>query len=317
MLAKRLKRGDTIGLVCPSSFLNKGKEKLVDNAINILKQDFGLNAVWGKNARKIDKYGISAGTPQEKADDINKFFADHRVQAIWCATGGNTANQVLDYLDFTMIKNNPKIFIGLSDNTVFLNAIYKMTGLVTMHGPDAKVGNKNEYFDSKFSQDEFKKRLIDGDLNVGQISKWQTVRQGKATGKMLGGNIICFLKLLGTKYFPDVRDSILLMEEYDINIKKSIWLLTQYKQAGIFDKINGIIVGDYYHLDHQQKEFRPDGGRILFENILLDITKDYNFPILKIYEFGHKCPSTILPIGVEAEMDASKKVFKILKDCVK
>ena len=120
MIPKRLRKRDTIGIVSPSHFMTEENKKSLDNTIEVLKK-FDLNVVLGKNARAIDKYGFSAGSPSQRANDINEMFADSKIKGIWCFKGGFTSNQVIDSLNYDIIKNNPKIFIGLSDNTVLIN----------------------------------------------------------------------------------------------------------------------------------------------------------------------------------------------------
>jgi muramoyltetrapeptide carboxypeptidase len=228
--------------------------------------------------------------------------------------GGETANQVLDFLDYELISANPKLFIGLSDNTVLLNGIYKKTGLVTIHGTDAKVGDEDEYFDSKYSQKEFVSRLMIGGLEVKPNSKWKCVRKGKAKGKLLGGNIRCLLKIAGTGYWPEIHKSILLLEGHYLEIKAQ-YQITQLKQMGVFEKIAGVAVGYVYGFD-MKKQYGKNGVRVFFEDMLVNLTSEYDFSILKIYEVGHKCPSTFLPIGSKAEMDAGKKEFQLTEKFV-
>ncbi|MFP4423739.1 MAG: LD-carboxypeptidase [Candidatus Woesearchaeota archaeon] len=301
MLVPLLKKGDTIGIVSPSNIMTDYKKELLDNTTQVIEK-MGLKIRLGEHARSIDKYGVSAGEPKERASDINQMFLDPSIKAIWCAQGGDTANQVLELLDYETITNNPKIFIGLSDNTTLLNGIYKKTGLVTFHGPDAKAGKTSEYFDSEYSHEEFKRRFIKGSKNIGERDT-KIIRPGKAKGILLGGNLRCLLKLAGTGYMPDFTGAILLLEDYSSNIKSTLFLLTQMRQMGIFDKISGVVTGQIYGMD-TEKQYDGKGNRIYFEEILLDITSDYNFPILKVDAFGHKCPSTFLPIGAMAEMDS-------------
>ena len=312
MMLKKLQKGDTIGLVAPSNYTDAEKEKLLNNAVKIVK-GFGLGVKKGKYITTKNKYGTSAGTPKERASDINTMFADKNVKMIWCVQGGVTANEVLDLIDYDLIKKNPKIFMGLSDNTVILNAINKKTGLITFYGPDAKAGNKDEYFDSEYSHQEFKKRLMQGETGeINKISEWKCVREGKAKGKIFCGHLGCFLKLAGTKYWPDMNNSILILEGYYSDIRTNQWRLAQLKQIGVFDKISGIVIGLVLGFDKEQK-LDASGKRVYFEDLVLDATKEYDFPILKMNEFGHKCPCTILPIGGIAELDAGNKSFKLEK----
>ncbi|MFO7710696.1 MAG: LD-carboxypeptidase [Candidatus Woesearchaeota archaeon] len=296
-----LNEGDTIGIVSPSNIMTDYKKGLLDNTIQIIEK-MGLKVKLGEHARSIDKYGVSAGEPKERASDINQMFLDPSIKAIWCAQGGDTANQVLELLDYEAIRNNPKIFIGLSDNTTLLNGIHKKTGLVTFHGPDAKAGKTDEYFDSEYSHEEFRRRFMEGSKSIGERDS-KVIRPGKAKGIILGGNLRCLLKLAGTDYMPDFTGAVLLLEAYSSDIKSTLFLLTQMRQMGIFDKIAGIVTGHIYGMD-TEKQYDREGNRIRFEDILLDITSDYSLPILKLDAFGHKCPSTFLPIGAMAELDS-------------
>jgi muramoyltetrapeptide carboxypeptidase len=311
MLPKRLQPGDTIGIVSPSKNIDAARKAKLQNAIAVLERDFDLRVKLGKHVYAVDKYGCSAGSPEQKAEDINASFADKSVKAIWCSLGGNTANDVLDLLDYDLIKDNPKIFMGLSDITVLLNAIHHKTELVTFHNGDPRATPEHETFADNYSQQQFKKRLMGGEVGeLDKISEWKCVRPGTAKGKLLGGNLSCLLKLAGTPYMPDFDNAILLLEGYTLEIDDAQCKLNQLKQMGIFDKIAGVVVGFMYSFQ------REPGYQTQFEDILLDVSRGYDFPILKINEFGHKCPNTPLPIGGAVEMDAEKLAFKILEACV-
>ena len=316
MIPPRLKKEDKIGIVAPSNFIKKGQKALLKDAVGVIK-NFNFEVELGKYVFDVDKYGVSAGEPQNRAEDINRFFTDDSINAIWCMKGGECANEVLEFLDFELIKRNPKIFIGMSDNSVLLNSIYQKTGLVTFYGPDLKVGDKEEYFDSKYSQEEFIGRLVKGRIGeINKVSQWRCVRKGSAKGKILGGHLRCFLKLAGTEYFPDLVGGILCLEGNYLVKSEAIHLLTYLKHLGVFEKISGAVVGFIYGYE-KEKQYDKDGHRIYFEDLLFDYSKDYSFPILKICEFGHKCPSTFLPIGGIARLDAEKKLFKIVEKCVR
>lgn len=315
ILPKRLKSGDTVGLTAPSSYLRNEKRELLENSVQVL-ESYGLRVERGQTLTNVDQYGISAGSAEERASEINDFFKNQKINALWCVQGGNTANQTLELLDYEAIKHNPKPFIGLSDNTVLINAIQHETGLVTFHGTDLKKGKKNEYFDSTYSHQEFKNRLMDGQVGpVAKNSKWKTVRGGKAKGPLFGGNINCFLKLTATPYWPDLTGAILMLEGYNLPAENAIYKTTHLRQMGVFDQIVGVIVGDVYSFD-QEEQTIPEGKKVLFEDILLAETEKYSFPILKMYEFGHKCPSTVLPIGCEAEVNADSLELTLTEPCV-
>lgn len=320
MLPNRLKKGDTIGIVSPSKPILEKKKICVNNAIKYL-ETLGLNVISAKNAFSKDKYGVSGGTAKERADDINKMFFDKNINAIWCIQGGETANEILDLIDYNLIKKNPKIFLGKSDIDLLHLAINKKTGLTTFHSPDIKLGIGD--MDFEYSKKWFIKRLLKGEIGeIERFTDWKTVRQGNAEGKIVGCNLSSILKLAGTEYFPDFKNAILFLENYEGGIKTIIYKLTQLKQIGVFEKIKGMVIGYIYGFQNkeylrQNPKLDKDGSRVNYENIVLDIVKDYDFPILKINEFGHRCPNAILPIGVKVKLDATNKKIVILENCVK
>ena len=132
MLAKSLQKGDTIGIVAPSKPFSQDKKFELDNFIEYMKTQ-GVKVKISKNFYASDKYDVGAGTPEQRAEDINSMFSDKRIKAIWCLQGGEPANQTLDLIDFENVKNNPKLFMGKSDIDVLLLALNKKTGLMTIH----------------------------------------------------------------------------------------------------------------------------------------------------------------------------------------
>lgn len=139
----------------------------------------------------------------------------------------------------------------------------------------------------------------------------QTIRSGQARGKLLGGNLQCLLKLAGTPCWPDFTSAIFFIEAYEITAKDCQAAFAQLLQMGVFNKISGAIVG---YIDGMQREptLRPH-----LEDILLEMTRTYNFPILKINDFGHNCPNAILSVGGEALMDADEEIIEIIAPCVR
>lgn len=309
IVPRRLKKGDNIGIVSPSKHLDEEGIFMLKRAVKQIEL-FGLKVTFGKNAFMVDKYGYSAGSPQERAEDINNMFADTGISAIWCSQGGHSANSILDLLNFDLIQKNPKIFIGLSDITILLNVINKKTGLITFHGPDPRGYPQDETFATQYAHEEFVDRLMNAKIGqIRKISTWKTIRNGSCRGILIGGNLHSLLKLAGTEYFPDVKNKILLLEGYQIDIPNAYFMINQLKQMKVFQNISAVVVGYVYGFQHEKR-------KVTFEEILLDLTREYNFPILKINEFGHKCHNTVLPIGGYVKLDAEKLVFTIEKACV-
>lgn len=252
---------------------------------------------------------MSAGTIEERVADIHRFFEDDSIDALWCTGGGNTANELLDHLDYDLIHAHPKLFIGLSDNSVLLNAIMKHTGLITIHGTDPKLGSG--YFDDEYTHRELVTRLERGEIGtIPESDPRETVRSGRGEGVLVGGKMSRILKTAGTDFFPKTDGAILLLEGYLTDLWWTLALLAQLRQMGVFERIAGLVVGNIYAFDHDEQK-DVDGKRISFEELLLRASEGYDFPILKIREAGHKCPSTFLPIGGKVKMDADAQTLEI------
>jgi len=321
MIPPRLKKGDTIGIVAPSKPFYPGCRELLHNAKECV-EGLGLEVVFSKNLFASDKLGVSAGTPKQRADDINSMFQDKNINAIWCFQGGGTAIQTLNLLDYGKIRKNPKIFMGKSDSDVLHSAINRMTGLTTFHAPDFKIGAGID-LDFDYSKKFFVERLMNGKTGeIKKASEWKTVRTGKANGRIVGCTIGPILSLAGTKYFPDFEGALFFMESYNPKVKSAVSELAQLEKMGVFGKISGIVIGYIYGFqDAGQFKKTPKldrrGKKVNYEDLVLEATKDYDFPILKINEFGHYCPNAIIPLGAQAKMDAGKKEVEIVSKCVK
>ena len=314
MLAKSLQKGDTIGIIAPSNPTTQDKKYLLDNAIKKF-ENLGFKVVCSKNCFNIDKYGVSGGEPQERADDFNEMFSNPEIKAIYCASGGDTANQILSLIDYEAIKKNPKIFLGMSDIDVLHLAINTKTDLVVFHCSDPKSGRpgKPTDLDIEYTWQNFQNRIINKSKIVSASSERICVRKGITEGKIIGCNLSSILKLAGTPYFPNFENSILFLEGYSENTKKVICKLQQLKEIGVFDKIKGIVIG-YVVGFQDEKWIKENNIKAKYEDIVLDITKEYDFPILKTNDFGHECPNCFLPIGGTAKLDASNKSIEIIYD---
>lgn len=307
LIPKRLSVGDTIGVIAPSDPVLPENEEKLQAGIAYLS-NLGFKVKTGAHIRS-NTLGYAA-SPEEKAEDINQMFTDPNIKAIICAQGGDTANAPLSLIDWESIRQNPKIFLGLSDISVLLNAIYQHTGLVTFHGNDILWGFGNNLDD--YEQREFTRTLVDG--LIGPIAPTRAricLRSGQSQGKLLGGNLRCLLKLAGTPHWPDFSGAILFVEAYDISPKACHTAFHQMHQMGVFDQISGAIVGYIFGMQHRNTP-RPH-----MEDVLLDVSHDYQFPILKVNEFGHNCPNTVLPVGGEVYINADQGSLTITSPIVK
>lgn len=306
MIPTKLKKGDTIGVIAPSNYIEKDDLEYINASIALMEAS-GFKVKFGKYVFE-DTLGYGT-SPEKRAADINWAFTDDEVKAIMCVKGGEDSNTALDYIDYKMIKNHPKIICGFSDNTSILNAIHEKTGLVTYHGPTFKsltsweTGYAYKQFIKTFAENT--ESLIMGEPE----DEYTTIQAGQATGELVGGNLSLFTKLVCGKYAVNLQDKILFLEELGFEaapemVNSNIYYL---KQNGVFDKIAGLWIGNYEH-----------PSKVSIEKIIKNaIGDEYKFPIIKSDNFGHIDKKIIIPIGTKAEINTNEKIkIKLVEKCV-
>lgn len=305
ILPERLRRGDIIGVVAPSNPVIDENIEEVKKAKEIVEND-GFKVLFSKNLfSNTNQY---TATAKEKAEDINDMFRNKDVKMIWCAKGGNNSNSVFEYLDFELIKQNPKIICGYSDITSLTNIIHEKTGLVTFSATNFKTIATDE---TDYSYKEVINRFVNCSLEFGkEKSGYKTIREGIVEGELVGGNLSLTTQLVSGKYKINFKDKILFIEELGFESSPVLVSNNLYymKQNGVFDKIKGLWIGNYEH-----------ESNIELEKIVLDVIgDDYNFPIIKSNNFGHIETKTVIPIGTKARIDTTKEVkIELLEKCVK
>jgi len=299
-----LKIGDTIGVCAPSNPIVGDNTEEIELAKKMVEEK-GFKVKFSKNLFS-NTNGYSA-TAKERADDLNELFRDKEVKMIWCAKGGENSNSLFEYLDYEMIKNNPKIICGYSDITYITNIITEKTGLVTFSGTNFKTIATDE---TDYSFKEVLKRFVDCSLELGiKEDKYIIIKEGIAEGELIGGNLSLTKNLVCGKYSIDFTDKILFIEELGFESAPALVSNNLYfmKQNGVFDKIKGLWIGNYEH----------ESG-ISLEKILLDtIGDEYDFPIIKSNNFGHIETKTVIPIGTRARIDTSKdRKIELVENCM-
>ena len=306
IIPPRLQPGDTIGIVTASTPLSQAPspDPVADLKHGMaLLNELGFEVILSQHALGDD--GYSAASPEERANDINALFTDGRIKAIITSHGGWTANSCLPYIDWSELRRNPKIFMGFSDITILLNAIFAKTGVVTFHGHTAifYLGLNPTSYDRQAILD----RLVDGRLGaIRKNSEWRTIRgQALVEGRLFGGHVGQLSRLIGTPYMPDLQEAILFLEINGYVPADLYATFHQWKQVGLFDRIRGVLVG--YNAGAPEAE----GDQL--ERILARVTGEYDFPILKCDDFGHDCPNTVLPVGAWARLDAGRGELALLE----
>lgn len=301
---KKLNRGDIIGVIAPSGPIVGKKIEELERAREIVEKD-GFKVEYSNNLfSNTNGYSASA---KEKAEDINEMFKDKEVKMIWCAKGGANSNSTFEYLDYELIRKNPKIICGYSDITSLTNMITEKTGLVTFSGTNFKTIATDE---TDYSYKEAIKRFVDGSLTIGKFGEeYKTIQEGTAEGQLIGGNLNLISGLVSGKYSIDFRDKILFLEELGVETDPEMASNFLYfmKQNEVFDKIKGLWIGNYEH----------ESGYAL-EKIVKDVLGDkYKFPIMKSNNFGHTETKTVIPIGTKARIDTSRDVkIELIENCI-
>jgi muramoyltetrapeptide carboxypeptidase len=283
LIPTELQKGDTIGIVSPAWWLEAEK---LETAATIL-EDMGFPVlIHPQNYRR--KYQF-AGRDWERKTAIEELFATPDVKAIMCARGGYGSLRIMDFLDYDMIRENPKIFVGYSDITALLISIYQHTGLITFHGAML----------TDFCRENaaFSERFVDFQLSDILESEWgkriKILRSGKFEGELIGGNLCILTNLIGTATDFETQGKILFIEDYDEPLYNIERMMIHLKRSGKLANLSGLIIGQF-----SQIEIHKNWGKSVDETIF-DVCKEYDFPILSNFPCGHEINQVNLPIGLE------------------
>ena len=274
-----LNRNDKIALVVCSNGKNIEDKDRLEKLESILVE-MNLVPIFSKYIYK-DKFGRGAKA-QVRAEELMSFYKNKEIKAIFDISGGDIANEVLDYLDYDVIKRNYNPFFGYSDLTTVLNALGSQTNEANYLYQILNIIESEEIrtsFENTFMKDE--QTLLE--------VKWKFLKGSSVEGEVIGGNIRCFLKLVGTKYFPEVENKVLFIEGLGTSIEGLVTHLAQLKQIGVFDKISGLLIGTFTKIE---KEFSVEK--------LFELIRDYipsSLPVVKTQEVGHANNSKALKIG--------------------
>lgn len=304
-----LKKGDLIGLISPAS--SPDDLSRIENSVKYFEK-LGYSVIVGQN---VGKYrGYLAGTDEERLNDLHSMFSNKKVKAIFCLRGGYGAFRLLDKINYRLIKSNPKIFVGYSEITALHNAIYTKTGLITFAGPMPAVDFVNEI--SPFTE-EFFWNLVTSPKKMGKIKYPgeplpQQLNKGIVLDQIFGGNLAVLTALIGTKYLPDLKNKILILEDINEAPYKVDRLLNQLRLSGVFSKIKGLILGrfvDCYEDDANKKT-------LTLGEVIDDYICPLKIPSIYIFPHGHIKDFVTIPIGLKIKLDSGKKSVEFLEPAV-
>lgn len=296
-----LKTGDTVAIVAPSGIL-KNRTDEVNHAKNLL-ESWGLHVVVGKNV--FNQNNHFAGTDDERCEDFQKALDDPKISGIWCARGGYGAVRILDKLNYTKFKKNPKWVIGYSDITALHNQVHN-EGFESLHAMMC-TSLQDDNSTIKETISTFKEALFGKPLAYTlQGSKYNIT--GMASGPLVGGNLTILHTMLGSKTSIDTAGKILFIEEigeYEYHIDR---MLQSLKRAGYFDNCKGVLVGDITKVKRNTTAWG-----VSVEQLILDVLAVYNFPVAFNMPAGHEKDNRALILGrtvqLTVEKDKSTVVF--------
>ncbi len=320
---RMLRQGDTVALVSPSWGAAAEHEVRFGHAITAFQRVLGLKVRVMPHA--LGLRGYTSGTRAQRLSDIHDAFADPDVAGVVSIIGGRHSAQLLEDLDYDLIKANPKVFCGYSDITSINHAIHAQTSLVTFSAPMIMTQWGEWTSPDPRTVDWFRRAVMGADP-VGEIiggptytdervswarprtrerarrqaRPYTALRSGSAEGPLLPGTLTNFCELLGTPFEPDFRGAILVLDTPGHGFgpddgDQQLWHL---RNAGVFDDVAAVVLGRPYHFDDAQTD--------QLQQVLLDVTEDFNLPVVANVDHGHTDPLMTLPLGIRARVDGSR-----------
>lgn len=306
---KRLKKGDTFGIIAPAGYITE--KMLAETITNI--ETLGFKTVY--TDRILKRSGYLAGTDKERADDVNEMFARKDVDAIICARGGYGIQRMLDLIDYNVIKNNPKVLIGYSDVTALLYALYRQAGLIGFHGP-VGTSTYNAYSSVNFMDALTCKYERLEMLNfIDEIREIITIRSGECEGELIGGNLSLMSSMIGSRYDVDYSGKILFIEEVGEDPYRIDRMLTQMLNAGKLQQASGIVMGRFSKCDLDPEKPKEEYSFSLQE-VLSDRLFPLGVPVVYGFSFGHVVNKLTIPFGIRAKLDVDNLSLTLLESPV-
>lgn len=280
-----MKKGSKVAIVaCSNGQPQKNREKL--EKLYSTLSELGLTPVFGDCI--YEKESVFSGTGEDRANVLMNFYHDREIQAIFDISGGDIANEVLPYLDYEQITESDAVFWGYSDLTTVINAIYAKTGKKSVLYQVRNLISK----DAPEQIANFSASLFLGTPDLFSFH-YEMIQKESMQGILAGGNIRCLLKLAGTEYWPDMKGKILLLESLGGLVPQMTAYLNQLKQIGVFEQINGILLGTFTKME--EEEAIPT---------MIELVKRYagtELPIAKTAEIGHGTNAKGIVIGQQME----------------
>ena len=304
LIAPRLRDGDIIGLISPSS--PPRDDALVLRGVSAL---LGMGHYVRMGMSVGAKKGYLAGSDFLRATDIMDMFSDDRVRAIFATRGGYGAARLLERLDYGFIRKHPKILVGFSDITALSMALYAQTGLVTFAGPmvAAEFASGIDPMVSEALWSLLRKGA--SSRNLPGCEETEVLAEGVAEGTLLGGNLAVLCSLIGTPWLPDMRRAVLFLEDVGEPVYRIDRMLLQLRESGILRGLSGVLLGSFTAIPATKPD--RDLSEVLNEDLL-----PLNIPVVTGIPFGHIPNKITLPLGSRVRMDTRRRSITVLQPVV-
>ena len=307
----KLKKGEAIGVLSPASPPHGEKLEHYSRGLQYLR-DLGYRVHEGQHVFK--EYGYLAGTDEERAQDLNAMLAAPEIRAIFCSRGGYGTPRLLDKIDYAAVKKDPKILVGYSDITCLQLALFAKTGLITFSGPMVAVemGKGIQPLTEKYFWPLLNStRRVTMKAQIPEI-KPVVYRGGIGEGRLLGGCLSLLAPLLGTRYQPDFRGAILVLEDIGEEAYNIDRYLVQLKYAGILKQIHGLVLGQFLDVVNEEKS----APTLSLHEVIDEYTRDLKVPVMANFPYGHNEVKYTLPIGCRVRLDTKRRLLTTLESGV-
>jgi muramoyltetrapeptide carboxypeptidase len=290
-----------VGVVAPGAAVDR--EYLERGVQELVRQGYRVKV----SERALARDRILAGTDEERAAELMRFFGDAEVSAIFAARGGYGAGRLLPLIDFELLRRNPKIFVGFSDQTFLLNAIVESAAMVCFHGP---MVAKDLAGGLSARSMLHLRRLLAGELDGFDLYGAEAIHPGVAQGKMIGGCLSIVVAMLATPYVPDFAGKILFLEDTGEKAYRIDRMLVQLRHSGALARVAGVVFGGMRSPGDTESEQR------LIRQFAAEQTAGLGVPVLWGIAAGHGTENFTLPMGAPAHLDAGARRLSFIERAV-
>ena len=297
-----LKPGDTVGVVSLAAAV---EQKALERGLELI-HSIGFHARVSRHV--LERDDILAGSDRQRAEELQAFFADPDIRAIFVARGGYGSGRILPLLDFEALSLTPKPFIGFSDLTFLLNPIVERARMVAFHGPMLAIDHAIEERNRRSF--EHLRKVLTGELDSFEMEAQQVIHPGSAEGELMGGCLSIVVAMLATPYAPNFDGKILFLEEVGERAYRIDRMLVQLRQSGALGRCAGIVFGAIRPFGGEENEAR------MIHRFVTEQTAGLESPVLFGIDAGHFTNNLTLPFGVRARIDSASRRLTILESGV-